>query len=231
MLVWGVYSCICAWSVAHVPGACSLLLAVPSPPLPSFQPHVYATVDKSKKQSEEEDDPLQRHMTLPAASTLEHDDMGYAVVSEEYKRARTMSKDAQAMRSLVKKKTQPAETSDYSVVADDLRKMVLTGAVNDSEGVVSSLDLPSTPSPPPPISPIKDHDIVLEFCAPEPPPHPATELEGGSDSSKPSPRQLMLSAGDASSPEVEQTGLVTDAENPYEVVDDDLKGYRESPQL
>lgn len=165
--------------------------------------------------------------------------MGYAVVSEEFKRARTMSRDAQAMIALVKKKA-PApsnhspktESSDYSVVADDLRKKVLTGAVDGGEGVATSPDLLSTPSPPPPISPIKDHDVVLEFCAPDTPPHPILDAEERSESSKPSSRQLMLSAGDASSPEVEQRGLLTESENPYDVVDDDLKeGYRESPQL
>ena len=193
--------------------------------------HVYSTVDKSKKL--DEDDPLPCPMTPPpTTSTLEHDDMGYAVVSEEFKRARTMSRDAQAMVALVKKKAPAAESSDYSVVADDLRKKVLTGTVDGDKGVVTSPDLLSTPSPPPPISPIKDHDIVLEFCAPETPPHPILDAEEGSKSSKPSSRQLMLSAGDASSPEVEQRGLLTEPENPYDVVDDDLKGgYRESPQL
>ena len=192
--------------------------------------HVYSTVDKSKKS--DEDDPPPCPMTPPTTSALEHDDMGYAVVSEEFKRARTMSRDAQAMTALVKKKAPAAESSDYSVVADDLRKKVLTGAVDGGEGVVTSPDLLCTPSPPPPISPIKDHDIVLEFCAPETPPHPILDAEEGSKSSKPSSRQLMLSAGDASSPEVEQRGLLTEPENPYDVVDDDLKGgYRESPQL
>ena len=188
-------------------------------------------MDKSKKQSDE-DDSQTRHMTLPSDAALEHDEMGYAVVSEEFKRARTMSRDPQAMRALVKKKAPETETSDYSVVADDLRKMVLTGAVNGGEGVVSSPELPSTPSPPPPISPIKDQDIILDFVAPETPPHPVMDLEEGCKSSEPPlSRQLMLSAGDASSLEAEQTGLVMDSENPYDTVDEDLKGFRESPQL
>ena len=121
-------------------------------------------MDKSKKSKTAAEDTYS--VPIDSVST-DHDELGYAVVSEEFKRARTMSKEAGAMKKPANKKVSKQNEDPYSTV-DSL-------AIGSSEGPT----LPAlTPSPPPPISPIKDDIIIQEFCPPPTPPPMASSPEG-----------------------------------------------------
>ena len=121
-------------------------------------------MDKSKKTKTSTDDVYS--VPIDSIST-DHDELGYAVVSEEFKRARTMSKEAGAMKKPANKKVSQQNEDPYSTV-DSL-------AIGSSEGPT----LPAlTPSPPPPISPIKDDIIIQEFCPPPTPPPISISPEG-----------------------------------------------------
>ena len=158
--------------------------------------HKYSLVDKSLKQA------VQKKILKEASNPVEHDEMGYAVVSEEFKRARTLSKGLTDMRKV------SGGEDPYSTVNDDLRLDIRQRAATSPPS--------STPSPPPPISPIKDTDIIQEFCPPPTPPHPLLESSLMSDSITPT-RQLDVGSEDNLSPKA------TDMVNHYDVIDDDLR--------
>jgi hypothetical protein len=119
--------------------------------------HPYASINKARKKPASSDDPYSMPVDTIAA---DHDELGYAVVSEEFKRARTMSKEATAMKKIAKKKPSNLSEDPYSTI-DSL----VTGSSDD-------------PSSPPPISPIKDDEIIQGFSPPPTPPPLAVSPEG-----------------------------------------------------
>ena len=119
--------------------------------------HPYASVNKTRKTPAASDDPYSMPVDTIAA---DHDELGYAVVSEEFKRARTMSKEATAMKKIAKKKPSNLSEDPYSTI-DSL----VTGSSDD-------------PSSPPPVSPIKDDEIIQGFSPPPTPPPLAVSPEG-----------------------------------------------------
>ena len=92
--------------------------------------HKYSLVDKSLKQA------VQKKILKEASNPVEHDEMGYAVVSEESKGARTLSKGLTDMRKV------SGGEDPYSTVNDDLRLDIRQRAATSPPS--------STPSPPPP---------------------------------------------------------------------------------